>query len=385
MHLRPVNVPASARPPQAHDAARAFGLPPAGIVQIPNGRIHDTYLAAAVGQRAEPRYLLQRLNAHVFPDPKGLMDNIVRVTAHLSRTLAAEGIPDLERRRLTLIPSHDGKPYWIDPLDRWWRAYRYIDNSRSCEGVGSPQEAFKIAAAFGAFARRLQDLPGRLHETIPGFHDTQRHWDALRQAVLDDAYGRATNAREEIDFLLRREASAHLLGPMGPASGLPERVAHNDAKVDNVLCDRDTGEVLCVVDLDTVMPGCLLHDFGDLVRSAGARGGEDVSDPSRIEIDLGLYEAVTRGYLEGARGLLTAAEVETLPFAPRVITLELAARFLTDHLCGDRYFKIHFAGQNLRRCQVQERLLQSMERQAREMREIAERAAGSSRGVSRPE
>jgi Ser/Thr protein kinase RdoA (MazF antagonist) len=303
------------------------------------------------------------------------MDNIERVTDHLARVLAAEGVRDLERRCLTLVRSGDGRPYWIDPLDRWWRAYRYVDNSRSCEGLGSPQEAFRIAAAFGAFARRLQDLPGRLHETISGFHDTLRHLDTLRRAVLDDAYGRAAHAREEIDFILRREASAQLLSPTGPASGFPERVVHNDTKVDNVLCDRDTGEVLCVVDLDTVMPGCLLHDFGDLVRSAAARGAEDIADHSRVAIDLSLYEALARGYLDGTRALFTPAELELLPLAPRVITLELAARFLTDHLCGDRYFKIRFPGQNLRRCQVQERLLWSMELQAREMREIAARSA----------
>ncbi len=353
----------------AYDAARALGLPQAELVALARGRIHDTYITHPL----LPRYILQRLNTHVFRDPQGLMHNIERVTSHLARAIAAEGATDRERRCLALMGSHAGLPYWIDPRGRWWRAYRYVANSRSRDSLESTAQAHRVAAAYGAFVRQLQDLPGRLHEILPCFHNTQAHLGVLRAAVRDDAHGRAAGARAEIDSIFEREATAYRLTPLDATSELPERVVHNDTKVGNVLFDRDTDEVLCVVDLDTVMPGCLLHDFGDLVRSAAARGdGEEASNPEEVEIDLGLYEALVHGYLVGLRGLLKAAERELLAFAPQLITLELAARFLSDHLMGDRYFKTQFAGQNLGRCRAQLQLLRSMERNASDMRAITE-------------
>jgi aminoglycoside phosphotransferase (APT) family kinase protein len=341
------------------------------IAPYGSGHINDTYCAAFRQAGGQARFIVQRINTAIFKDPAGMMENIGRIAAHLDAKAA--GDPDSARRVLKLIAARDGRAYHLDESGAWWRAYRFIEGAQSLETVETPRQAFEAAREFGRFQQLLADMPGpRLRETILDFHHTPKRFAAFENAVNADAAGRTAQAGAEIEFALARRAIANLLAD----AGLPERVAHNDAKINNVLLDAETGDGLCVIDLDTAMPGLALHDFGDMVRTATSAAMEDERDLSAVEMRFEFFEALARGYLSAAGKALTGAERRLLAAAGKVITFEQGLRFLTDHLQGDTYYKVHRAGHNLDRCRTQFRLLESMERQEDAMmRLVAELSA----------
>lgn len=323
-----------------------------------SGHINDTFCAAFQRDGAQTRCLLQRINHDIFKNPDALMENVRRVTEHLRQKSAR--LPDAGRRVLTLIPTRDGTAFHRDAAGNCWRAFVFIEGSRSFDAVESPAQAWQAAKAFGEFQKQLADLPApRLHDTIPDFHHTPKRFAALEQAIAADIARRVKLAKAEIEFALSRKSLCRVLLD----AGLPERVTHNDTKLNNVLLDDLTGEGICVIDLDTVMPGLAAYDFGDLVRSATCPASEDERDLSGVKMHFPLFEAVTRGYLSAAGEFLTQDEKKLLPFAGQLITFETGLRFLTDYLSGDTYFKVHRAGQNLDRCRRQFKLVESIEQQ----------------------
>lgn len=348
-------------PPHFADTLRCFQLP--GPCRDPapygNGHIHDTFVVACdAGGAAPRRYLVQRINHQVFQDVPALMENVQRVTVHLARKGVAAG------RRLALVPAAAGAFIARDPEGGWWRVYDFIERARSYDRVETPAQAREAARAFGEFQSLLTDLPGgRLRETIPGFHDTRRRFQAFARAQAADRANRAVSARAEIGFALAREADAGVLLGLFAAGRLPERVTHNDTKLNNVLLDAATGRAACVIDLDTVMPGLALYDFGDLVRTATSPAPEDERDLAKVALQPAMFRALAEGYLAAAGGFLTAAERAQLVFAGQLITFEIGLRFLTDYLEGDVYFKTHRPGHNLDRCRAQFALVRSIEAQ----------------------
>ncbi len=328
-----------------------------------NGHINDTYCATYRHGGTLSRYIHQRVNLNVFRRPVEMMDNIVRVTSHLR----AKHNGNPSRHALTVIPARDGRPYCVDPEGGFWRTFRCIEGARSYETVQSPAQAYEAARAFGEFQRQLADLPPpRLHETIPDFHHTPKRFAALAGAIEADVKNRAAHARAEIEFAMRHEPLCHAL----INAGLPERVTHNDTKFNNVLLDDETGEGVCVIDLDTVMPGLALYDFGDMVRSATCKAAEDERDLRKVHMELEMFKALARGYWASAGAMLTSSERECLVVSGKLITFEIGIRFLTDYLQGDVYFKVHRDGHNLDRCRTQFKLVESMTAQEPDMHRI---------------
>lgn len=330
-----------------------------------SGHIHDTYRAEFDDQGRRMHVLLQRINTTIFTNPISVIQNIRRVTEHVRSRLGAR--EDADRRVLRLIPARDGRSWHVDDEERYWRAYRFIEGARTYDEVSSARQAFEAAKAFCGFQRLLSDLPGeRLAESIPHFHDTPKRFADFNWARDEDLAKRSREAREEIAFAISRRHVAGLLAN----AGLPERVTHNDTKLNNVMLDDATGEGICVIDLDTVMPGLVAYDFGDMVRTMTCTVAEDERDLSRVRMDFRLFEAVLRGYLEGAGDFLSEGERESLPAGAKVIVFEQGIRFLTDFLAGDRYYKVTRPEQNLDRCRTQFKLLESIEQQEGEMNRL---------------
>lgn len=351
--------------PEAVCAQFALPGPPTGMDPVTGGHIHATYQVTC----GEEAFILQRINTRVFRDPARVMENIARVCAHMQARVRMRGGDPL-REALTLIPTRADHPAWIAPDGEWWRVYRAIPGARAVES-GDAALLEQAAFAFGDFQTLLADLPApRLHETLPGFHDTPARVEALRRAAQQDSCGRGASAAAELAFAWWRTATAATVVDGLRSGRLPERIAHNDTKLNNVLMDETSGRGLCVIDLDTVMPGSALYDFGDLVRSAAAAAAED--DPAHMRFDLERFAALARGYLRGAPGL-APAEKALLAFAPRLITYEQGVRFLTDDLNGDVYYPVHAPRHNLRRAQAQFALLEGMERESAAMEEIVQR------------
>ncbi|MFV0413777.1 MAG: phosphotransferase enzyme family protein [Oscillospiraceae bacterium] len=342
-----------------------------------SGHINDTY-ALYAGSSASPRlaYILQRLNTNVFKKPEDVMQNIVGVTEYLRERLEAEG-EDAARGTLHFLKTFEGKPAYYDIEGMPWRSYHYIEDSFCYEKSPTVEVFYESARAFGDFLNKLQNYPAEtLHETIPHFHDTPRRLEALRQAAEADRLGRAAGCRREIEFALARAEDCGLLVNLLQKGELPLRVTHNDTKLNNILFDKKTGKAVCVIDLDTIMPGLSLNDYGDSIRFGATTAAEDERDLSKVALSLDLFEAYTRGYLETAGGALTPREKELLPQGARLITLECGMRFLTDYLEGDSYFKIERPGQNLDRCRTQFKLVQDMEDNLLLLQEIAAKYAG---------
>jgi aminoglycoside phosphotransferase len=342
------------------------------------GHINDTY-AAIFGQSGSPvvRYILQRINHHVFQDPPAVMQNISRVTTHVRRKLEEAGAAEVSRRVLTLVPTLEGQTWTKDAAGNHWRCYLFIEKARTYDQIENLQQAFQAAKAFGGFQQQLADLPApRLLDTIPEFHHTRRRFDALRAAIEADAVNRAAEVKREIQFCLEREAMVDVLLDLQARGRLPERVTHNDAKLNNVMLDDATDEGICVIDLDTVMPGLALYDFGDLCRTCTGATVEDERDLSKVEMRPVFFAALVRGYLASAGEVLNATEKDHLAFSARLITFETGIRFLTDHLEGDRYFKIHRAGHNADRARVQFKLVESFERNESAMLRLVQEASG---------
>jgi len=328
-----------------------------------SGHINDTYCVVFSQGGAAVRYIFQRINHLIFKNPVALMDNIWRVTGHLQCKLER----DQSRRALTLILARDGKPYYRDSDGNTWRAYIFVEKAKTFDAVESPKQAFEAARAFGQFQCLLADLPApRLHETIPDFHHTPKRFAALERAIEADVCNLAVLAKPEIDFVLRRK---DLVSVLLDAS-LPERVTHNDTKFNNVMLDDATGEGICVIDLDTVMPGLALYDFGDMVRTTTSPAREDERDLSLVRMQFPMFEALVRGYLSASGDVLTKAEKQHLAFSGKLITLEIGIRFLTDLLMGDTYFKIHREQHNLDRCRTQLKLVESIEQQEDSMNRL---------------
>ena len=332
-----------------------------------SGHINDTYCAVFDQGGTHVHYLIQRINHHIFKNPPALMENIQRVTAHLGRKTA--GGPGQSRRILTLILTRDGGPFYRDADGNFWRAYLFIEKARTFDAVENSRQAFEAAKAFGRFQKMLADLPApKLHDTIPDFHHTPKRFAALEKAIETDVANRAKFARPEIQFALARRAICQALLD----ANLPERVTHNDTKFNNVMLDDATGEGICVIDLDTVMPGLAPYDFGDMVRTATSPANEDERDLSKVRMQFPMFEALTRGYLASAAEFLTKAEKTFLALSGRLITFEIGVRFLTDFLAGDVYFKVHRVNHNLDRCRTQFKLVESIEQQEEQMNKLVE-------------
>jgi len=337
-----------------------------------SGHINDTYCVVYHQNGDAFRYIHQRINHDIFEDPAALMENIHRVTEHIHGKL--RGVPDAARRVLKLVPTHDGQIFHQDKRGNFWRTYVFIENAQTYDAVESTTQAFEAAKAFGRFQQLLADLPApRLHDTIPDFHHTPKRFAALEKAVEADTVDRVKLAQPEIEFALRRQPITTVLLDLQRQGAIPERTTHNDTKFNNVMLDNATHEGLCVIDLDTVMPGLALYDFGDMVRTTTSPSLEDERDLSRVSMQFPLFEALVRGYLSAADEFLNQAEREHLAFSGKLITFEIGLRFLTDYLAGDPYFKVHREGHNVDRCRTQFKLVSDMETQYEQMLRIIER------------
>ena len=336
-----------------------------------NGHINDTYKALYRSGSSERRYIHQRINHKIFRDPAGLMENVDRVLTHLRAKL--RGARDAHRRTLSLVRAKSGAPFHKDEAGHYWRTYHFIEGARTFEVVENPRQALEAAKAFGRFQKLLADLPApRLRDTIPDFHNTPKRFAAFVRAAEKDAGGRSKGAKKEVDFALKREPMTRVIEDLRKKGEIPERITHNDTKFNNVVIDDATGEALCVLDLDTVMPGLALHDFGDMVRTTTSASAEDERDLSKVEMQMPMFEALVQGYLGSAGDFLTEAEKRHLAFAGKLITFETGLRFLADHLEGDVYFKVHREGHNLDRARTQFKLVESIERQEAAMNRAAE-------------
>ncbi len=338
-----------------------------------NGHINDTYLInleSADGKKS--RAILQKINHNIFKDPMLLMENVIRVTSFLrGKIIENGGNPD--RETLNVIPCDGAKPCYRDPEGDYWRAYQFIEDAFCYEAVEKPEDFYACAVAFGHFQKMLADYPAKtLHETIQGFHDTEARYDYFLKACLEDKARRAAQVKSEIVFLKERAELARKLCTMKKNGELPIRVTHNDTKLNNIMVDTATGKAICVIDLDTIMPGLSAHDFGDAIRFGASTGAEDETDLNKISLNLDLYELYVKGFVEGCGGSLTKTEIEMLPLGALTMTYEQALRFLADYLEGDIYYKIHYQQHNLDRARTQIQLLKDMEDKWEIMQKITE-------------
>lgn len=331
-----------------------------------SGHINDTYLLVDGTAR---QYILQRINTAVFADPAALMGNISAVTRHLRRKAGSH------REVLTLVPTLEGKD-WLSRDGEHWRMYEFVSDSVSLDQVRDPREFYESAVAFGRFQRELDDFDAStLAETITRFHDTRNRYRIFRQALRENPKGRADLAAREVEFALAREDYAPTLSNLHASGDIPLRVTHNDTKLNNVLFDRVTLKALCVIDLDTVMPGFAAHDYGDSIRFGASTAAEDERELSRVGLSLELYKAYTEGFISACGGSLSQTEIETLRDGARLMTLECGVRFLTDYLLGDVYFRTTRESQNLDRSRTQFKLVADMERRWDAMQRITLAAA----------
>ncbi len=336
-----------------------------------SGHINDTYCAIYDQAGSQLRYILQRINTRVFRTPADLMENIDRVTRHALIRLKEEQNPEAYRRTLTCIPATSGKPFAIDAYNNYWRVYPFIERAHGYDEIETNEQAFQAAKAFGNFQKLAADLGGaRLHETIPDFHHTPKRLDALRAAIELDPKNRAADVSEQIHFALSRAADCSRVTDLIATGEIPERVTHNDTKLNNVLLDGVTAEGVCVIDLDTTMPGSALYDFGDMVRTATTTTREDELDFNKLDMRLDRFDALVRGYLGAAQSFLNDAEIAHLAFSGKLLTLECGIRFLTDYILGDVYFKTKHPDHNLDRCRNQFAFVTAIEGKLSQMEKI---------------
>ena len=340
-----------------------FGAPVVGAVRFGQGHINDTFVV-----HTQPvdaccrRFILQRMSPAAFKRPDQLMENIIGVTDYLGREIEKNG-GDRSREALEVLRTRNGKPYYTDEAGGAWRVYPFIERTICCQSAETPELFAASGRAFGRFQRLLQSYPAEtLHETIPHFHDTEDRLAKLKATVAADKLGRA--------FVLEREADCSVALRALRDGELPLRVTHNDTKLNNVLMDEKSGEGVCIIDLDTVMPGLAINDFGDSIRFGANHSAEDETDLGKVNLDVELFSVYTAAFLEGAGGSLTAKEIEYLPWGAKLMTLECGIRFLTDYLEGDVYFHISRPGQNLDRCRTQFKLVSDMEAHWDELMDI---------------
>lgn len=338
------------------------------------GHINETYAVYMPGQEGdELSYVLQRVNSNVFKDPAGVMDNIFGVTEYLRNVIRREG-GDPDRETLSYIKTKSGCNYFEDSEGEPWRCYNFIPDSVCYQLVEEPEQFYQSGSSFGHFLKQLCDYPAsKLNETIPDFHNTVKRFGAFQVALKRDLKNRAASCRPEIDFALAREKDCGVLVEQQDAGILPLRVTHNDTKLNNILFDEKTGKGLCIIDLDTIMPGLAANDFGDSIRFGAATAEEDEPNLDLMHFDISLYELYVKGYLEETKDVLTEAEIKSLPWGARLMTLECGIRFLTDYLQGDTYFKTDYPEHNLVRARTQFRLVDEMEQQFDRMQELVEK------------
>ena len=353
------------KPETAITHFRTIGAP-VSCKEFGSGHINSTYQVRTDDGHV---YILQRINRYVFNDPKAVMENVGAVTEYLRDKV------DDPSETLNFLQADTEAYYYVDEDGEYWRCYEFADGL-CLEAPESDKDFYESAIAFGRFQELLQEFPAEtLHETIPMFHNTVNRYRQFREALRADRVGRAASAQKEIDFLLAREKAAGTICRLLESGELPLRVTHNDTKLNNVLLDRNTRKAMCVLDLDTVMPGSSLYDYGDSIRFGAATAPEDEPDPDKMGLDLSLFRVYTAGYLAACPSL-TGKERELLPMGAKIITLELAVRFLTDYLDGDRYFKIDYPEHNLVRARAQIKLVADMEQKWDEMtRIVAEESA----------
>lgn len=330
-----------------------------------NGHINNTYLV-----KHPKKYILQKINTAVFKNPERLMENIAAVTDFIKKKIvAAGGNPD--RETLTVIRTRDGKNYYEAEDGSCFRVYNFVENAKSYDSIEDPIQFYYAAKAFGRFQQMLSDFPVEvLDETIPNFHNTRSRFGDFQAAVAADKAGRKANVSEEIQFVLDREEYTDVVNNAMKDGSVPVRVTHNDTKLNNVLLDEKTNEGVCVIDLDTVMPGSALYDFGDALRFGSNHGAEDDKNLDNVYCDLNLFEQFTKGFMEEVGSSLTEKEIELLPFSAILMTYECGMRFLGDYLNGDTYFKIHYPDHNLDRARSQFKLVSDMEKKLDEMAAI---------------
>ena len=346
------------------EAIMNFRLGGSVVEAVPygSGHINDTFLMTIKkDDESTGRVILQRMNKSIFKKPVELMENILNVTSYLRERIIENG-GDPERETLNVINTVDDKPYYVDSNGDYWRCYVFIEGARTYDQVESMEDFYESAVSFGNFQRLLADYPAEtLHETIEGFQDTKARFEVFKQAVADDVCGRAASVQKEIDFVLAHEDVAHVFGDMLANGELPLRVTHNDTKLNNIMIDDVTRKGICVIDLDTVMPGLAMNDFGDSIRFGASTAAEDEKDLDKVSCDMELFDIYAKGFIEGCGGRLTEKEIEMLPMGAKVMTYECGMRFLTDYLQGDVYFKVHREGHNLDRCRTQFKLVEDME------------------------
>jgi Ser/Thr protein kinase RdoA (MazF antagonist) len=334
-----------------------------------SGHIHDTFLVETL-EKDKDSYILQRLNNRIFKNIPELQENIERVTTHIKKKLLLIPGADVKRECLTVIMAKNGKSWVEDDDGSFWRMFIYIPDHRSYDIVDTPDKAIEGGKAIGRFQALLVDLPGKpLHETIPYFHDIEKRLDTFNSTVKSDRVNRASSASKEINFVLKRSEEMKIILRLGKEGKIPLRITHNDTKFNNILLDEND-KALCIIDLDTVMPGYVHYDFGDVIRTAANTAAEDEKELSKIRMDIGLFKAFSEGYLSETNDTLNDVEKEYLAFAPRLLTYTMAVRFLTDYLDGDIYYKIHHEHHNLQRAKAQLKLIESMEEQYLAMQNI---------------
>lgn len=330
-----------------------------------SGHINSTWLAIHKSSDGkEAKNLMQKISTVAFKNPEQLMENIVGVTEFLRDKVEEDGT-------LTVIPTLDGKNYYLDELGNYWRVYKFIENATAYQQIENDNDFYTCGLAFGEFQQMLAEYPAeKLYETIVNFHNTPSRFADFKKALAEDKMGRAKDVQPEIDFVLARESKADAITSKLESGEIPYRVTHNDTKLNNILIDDATGKAKCVIDLDTVMPGAAAYDFGDSIRFGASTGAEDETDLSKISVDTHLFEVFAKGYLSTANKFLTPAEKDSLVTGAYLMTLECGVRFLTDHLNGDVYFKIHRENHNLDRCRTQFKLVADMEEKEAELRAI---------------
>ncbi len=341
-----------------------------GYKPITDGHINDTFIVEYETCTGTERYLLQRINVNVFKKPLELMENVEAVTAYLRKKIEENG-GDPKRETLTVYSAKDGKNHYMAADGGCWRMYNYVDDTFSINQLTSPEDFKNSAITFGNFQNLLVGFPiESLHETIPNFHNTPSRFNDLKEAIHNNISGRKENALKEIEFALDRERDCSVITDLLGTERIPLRVTHNDTKLNNVLFDKKTKKGLCVVDLDTVMPGSALYDFGDSIRFGANTASEDETDLTKVNIDLAYFKAYVEGYLEATGSSLTDDEIKLLPFSAKLLTFECGMRFLGDYLNGDVYFKIDYPDHNLVRARTQFKLVEDIENNFSEMEKI---------------
>lgn len=351
---------------------RRFEIPEGEITLAPygNGHINDTYCAAIATAQGERRLIVQRVNRYVFKHPEDVIVNIEKVTDYLRGVIEREG-GDPARETLSLIPAKDGRHFACDEDGEFWRVYRFIEGTMSYDLPDTPALFALSGEAFGRFQRQMGGFPAEtLIESIPDFHNTPARYAQLMDAVQRNEAGRLGEVQAELEFCMAREKETYALVDALAAGEIPLRVTHNDTKLNNVLLDEKTGRGVCVIDLDTVMPGLAAYDFGDSIRFGANTAAEDERDLSKVQFSLPMYEAFARGFLSEAGRVMSRREIELLPMGAKLMTLECGMRFLADHLNGDKYFKVHRPGHNLDRARTQFTLVRRMEESWDKMLEI---------------